>query len=330
MQLKPGVTVFCLAYNHADYIGQTLQGFLDQETDFPFHVIVHDDCSTDNTRTVIEEYVAKRPALFTTIYQKENQYSKPDISILETFIYPRIETEYSCICEGDDYWTDPHKLQLQYDYLQAHPECGMCVHNTACIAFDGTDLNLLISSETTDRDYTADDVIRSCGHGLFHTSSHMYRTQLRREIPAYYRIPGVGDYPQSIYFATQGNIHYIARTMSAYRMNVPGSWSDKIQNNSDRFLNHLQQLINMLQSIDLHTNGKYHAAIQFAVDNSHFPILIRENRLLPVFSSAVCRSRFREEPLTRQCKLLIRWFAKPLMGFYRKLRNYIQSRKNHE
>jgi len=330
MELKPGVTVYCLAFNHADYIGQTLQGFLDQETDFPFHVIVHDDCSTDNTRAVIERYVAKRPEMFTTIFQEENQFSKMGIGIIRNFIYPQIETEYTCTCEGDDYWSDPHKLQLQYDYMQAHPECSMCVHNTACIAFDGTDLNRLISTETTDRDYTADDVISSCGHGLFHTSSHLYRTQLHWEMPDYYRVPGVGDYPQSIYLATRGYIHYIARTMSAYRMSVPGSWSDRVQNHADRLLNHLRELIIMLESIDLHTGGAYHTAAQFAIDSSRYPILIRENRMLAVFASPVCRDRFREETTAQQCKLILRWLAKPLMGLYRRLLDFIYLRKSHE
>ena len=321
MTLKPGVTVFCLAYNHEQFIGQTLQGFLEQKTDFPFHVIIHDDCSTDNTRQIIRQYVAQRPELFTTIFQEENQYSKPGVSILRTFIYPRIETEYTCICEGDDYWTDPMKLQLQYDYLQAHPECSMCVHNTERVDVDGSSLHHPISSETQDRDYTPEDIINSCGNGLFHTSAHMYRTHLRNTMPDYYNIPGVGDFPQSIYFATQGTIHYMARTMSAYRMNVPGSWTSRVEKNRDQFLAHLQDVIGMMQRIDQYTDGKYHATIQNVIERSSYPGYVRYNHFFSILKSKECRKLLRKEPFGFQIKLTVRGFAGPLIKPIKRLMN---------
>ena len=224
MSTQPGVTVYCLAFNHAQYIEKTLQGFLMQEVDFPFHVIIHDDASTDGTQEIIRKYVSQRPDLFTAILQEENQYSK-QLDIYKTHIAPRIRTEYVCICEGDDYWADPQKLKLQYTYMQAHPECSMCTHNTQRITSEGESLNDPFSRLNEDRDYYAEDVIASGGGVLFHTSSYMYRFRYREEMPECYKIKGVSDYPLAMHMSTCGHIHYIGRIMSCYRMNAPGSWT---------------------------------------------------------------------------------------------------------
>lgn len=124
-QLK--VSVCCLAYNHASYIRQCLDGFLMQKTNFPIEILIHDDASTDGTQDIIREYEAKYPDIIKPIYQKENQYSK-GISISLTYNWSRAKGKYVAICEGDDYWTDPYKLQKQVDFLESHPDYVMCSH----------------------------------------------------------------------------------------------------------------------------------------------------------------------------------------------------------
>lgn len=109
------VSIYCMAYNHEKYIRQTFEGFLKQNTDFKYEVIVHDDASTDKTAEIIREYEEKYPDIFKAIYQKENQYSK-GIKVFDTFIAPVIKGRYVAVCEGDDFWTDAEKLKLQVEF----------------------------------------------------------------------------------------------------------------------------------------------------------------------------------------------------------------------
>lgn len=115
------VSICCLAYNHELYIRQCLGGFLMQKCNFKFEVLIHDDASIDKTASIIKEYQTEYPDIIIPIYQTENQYSK---GVKPTFAFnlPRIKGKYIALCEGDDYWTDPLKLQRQVDFLEENSE----------------------------------------------------------------------------------------------------------------------------------------------------------------------------------------------------------------
>lgn len=121
------VSICCITYNHEKYIRDAIEGFLMQKTDFPFEVLIHDDASTDGTADIIREYETKYPDIIKPIYQTENQYSK-GIKISATYNYPRAKGKYIALCEGDDYWTDPLKLQIQVNVLEKHPQYVFCCH----------------------------------------------------------------------------------------------------------------------------------------------------------------------------------------------------------
>lgn len=118
------VTIRCLAYNHEPYIRQCLEGFVMQKTNFRFEAIIHDDASTDGTTAIIREYAEKYPEIIKPIFQKENQYSKRDGTI-NRVINEHTHGKYVAICEGDDYWIDPFKLQKQVNFLENNPEYGL-------------------------------------------------------------------------------------------------------------------------------------------------------------------------------------------------------------
>ena len=123
----PLVSIRCLVYNHEPYLRQCLDGFVMQKTNFPFEAIVHDDASTDGSAAIIREYAEKYPAIIKPIFETENQYRKGIINkIMDAAMHP--ESKYLAICEGDDYWTDPNKLQLQVDFLESHPDYFMTCH----------------------------------------------------------------------------------------------------------------------------------------------------------------------------------------------------------
>ncbi len=111
----PLVSIVCTTFNHGSHIKQTLDSFVMQQCNFPIEVIVHDDASTDNTAAIIKEYAAKY-SFIKPIIQSENQYSK-GLNIWGYLFTKEVRGQYIAICEGDDYWIDPLKLQKQVDFL---------------------------------------------------------------------------------------------------------------------------------------------------------------------------------------------------------------------
>ena len=120
------VSICCITYNQAPYIRQCLDSFLMQKTNFSFEILVHDDCSTDGTTEIVKEYSCMYPNFIIPIYEECNQYQVGNRNILASFLFPKVRGKYIAVCEGDDFWTDSHKLQKQVDYMENHTDYGMC------------------------------------------------------------------------------------------------------------------------------------------------------------------------------------------------------------
>lgn len=128
----PLLSIVCPTYNQEAFIAQTLDGFLAQQTDFSFEILINDDASTDGTARIVAEYAERYPHIIRPFYQTENQYRLGKPCVPELFVKAR--GRYIAFCEGDDYWTDPRKLQLQVDFLESHPDYVITYHDA--IAFD--------------------------------------------------------------------------------------------------------------------------------------------------------------------------------------------------
>lgn len=121
---NPVVSIVCITYNHEPYLRDALEGFLMQKTTFPFEIILAEDCSTDGTRKICKEYVARYPEKIRYIYRDHNVgYNENEYEAMCA-----AKGKYIAYCEGDDYWTDPNKLQKQVDFLESHPEYAVCWH----------------------------------------------------------------------------------------------------------------------------------------------------------------------------------------------------------
>lgn len=219
------VSVCCLAYNHENYIEDTLKGFLKQKTNFKFEVIIHDDASTDKTANIIKKYAEKNPEIIKPIYQTENQYSK-GIDVEETYMTPILKGKYVAQCEGDDYWTDELKLQKQVDFLENNPEYCACVHNSILLNMK-TKQQQIMYPQNGDRDIEFGQLLGG-GGASFHTSSVMTRIENYSNLPEfYYEIKSFGDYTFNLCLGVEGKIRFIDNVMSVYRYQTPGSWSFK-------------------------------------------------------------------------------------------------------
>ena len=228
------VSVLCTAYNHEEYIRDALESIVTQQTDFPFELLVNDDASTDGTAAIIREYAEKYPDIVRPFYQEKNLYSQ-DIDIYYAVFFPNARGKYVAFCEGDDYWTDPEKLQLQADWLDAHPDYSACVHNTMNYYCDTGTEQPYAARYSGDCDLGFADVVHGVG-GVFHTSAVMARAELFRDMPEFCMVSerhGVGDHPRALLFAMRGKIRYIDRFMSVYRNNsTPTAWTSRLRENA--------------------------------------------------------------------------------------------------
>jgi glycosyltransferase involved in cell wall biosynthesis len=193
-----------------------------QKTDFRYEIIINDDCSNDGTTEIIKEYVEKYPNIIKAIFHEENLYSKGERGMMSRFVYPHVRGKYVAICEGDDYWTDPYKLQKQVDYMEAHPECAICFHPVMVhdqrTGEDHPDALAQVPILTTSKD------LARIGNYI-HTPSVMYRynKEVNKKLEQLGRI-GVGDYLQHLLYAQYGNICKLPDYMAVYRQGV-GVWS---------------------------------------------------------------------------------------------------------
>lgn len=121
-EVTPLVSIVCLTFNQAKFIAQTIDGFIAQQTNFPFEVIIHDDASTDETLSIVNGYQARYPELITVITQSKNVYST-GIRV-PALVFSHARGKFIAYCEGDDFWCNPHKIQMQADLLLNNPKCG--------------------------------------------------------------------------------------------------------------------------------------------------------------------------------------------------------------
>jgi len=176
---SPLVVIRCIAYNHQSYIRDALNGFISQKTDFPFIAIVHDDASTDDTANIIREYAEKYPDIIFPILDTENQHCKYDGSLRNIMdeACAVSKAKYIALCEGDDYWIDPYKLQKQVDFLESHSEYSMCFGNAIEHWQDGTNPDKQFS-HIESRDYRRIELIENW---IVPTGSVIYRLPISRD-----------------------------------------------------------------------------------------------------------------------------------------------------
>ena len=251
------VSISCITYNHVQYIRQCLDGFLMQQTNFAFEVLIHDDCSTDGTTEIIKEYELMYPDIIKPIYEKENQYQQGKPSGSPVWNFPRAQGKYIAMCEGDDYWTDPLKLQKQVDFMEVHPDYSLCFHDYRQLWPDGS--KVIISKEISDPLNCSIKQAILCGGGYLATNSMLFRAKYIENYPLWATI-GVGDFPLMLILFHLGRVAHLNIVASDYRVNSVGSWSEKM-NKVSFILQNTRNSDRMLRNFDNWSNKKYHDAI---------------------------------------------------------------------
>lgn len=225
MQNNPLVSICCLTYNHAPYIRQCIESFLMQQTNFLFEVLIHDDASTDETTDIIREYERKYPDIIYPIYQTVNQYSQ-GIKVSATYNFPRARGKYIAMCEGDDYWIDPLKLQKQVDFLEKHNEYVICSHKYQQYIQEENKFGRIMPIEICDPfTYCFDYYI----HRNIWVTQTLTCVFLRSalNISHYLQCSGAKDLTLFYYILQKGKGYFFIDNMGVYRKHKGGVWTSE-------------------------------------------------------------------------------------------------------
>lgn len=263
----PLVTIRCTTYNHKRFIEETLDGFLMQKTDFPFEIIVHDDCSTDGTTDIIREYERKYPNIITPIYETENQYSKHN-GFIGRILDQYTKGKYIALCEGDDYWCDASKLQKQVDYMKEHPECVLYIHNAYELNLQTQKL-IPINPYPRQGILSTKEVLTEVVGQLPPTASMLYRTEIARKRPMEVFHAPVGDRPLRMYLAVAGGVYYSDECMSVYRVNNPNSFTGMLRD-YEKSYTLAREMEKFYKRFDSFTHNKYHDEVKMLSEMEYY------------------------------------------------------------
>lgn len=264
------VSICCITYNQEEYIRDALDGFLSQDTDFSYEVLIHDDASTDGTADIIREYARQYPEIIKPILQTENQYAKGLTNVSGTYNFPRAKGRYIAMCEGDDYWTDPHKLQRQTDYMEAHPDCSLVFHS-ACIEVQGRALTeRRMRPYRRSRRVSPEEIIdKTSGYP---TASLMFRADMVKILPDFYVNAPLADIPLQLMAAARGWAYYMDRPMCVYRLGGAFSWTTLMKQGDyeRKQRQYYQDMKKMYRGFDRETGGRFHEVARRALARIYF------------------------------------------------------------
>ena len=211
-----------ITYNQKKYIRQAVDGILMQQTSFDWELVIADDCSTDGTREILLEYKKNNPDRIRLILQDKNVGASRNWFDMIT----SPQSKYIALCEGDDYWTDPNKLQKQVDFLERNPDFVACFHPVMVVDSEGNLLRKSKNSFVHNKDLSEEDLILG---RVMSTLSLCYRNIIR-EFPEEYHKSPTGDNFLCSMLGNHGKGKFLADIKpSAYRMHTAGAWSLKTE-----------------------------------------------------------------------------------------------------
>lgn len=322
------VAVQCITYNHENYIRECLEGFIMQKTNFKFVAIVHDDASTDNTASIIREYAEKYPNIIKPIFESENQYSKGNLSNVMRNAVFSTGAKFVANCEGDDFWTDPLKLQKQVDYMERHPDCSMLAHKTYLVDADTKEILSIKSVDDYKDNYTIEDAIRGFGR-IMCTCSYIHKKEVYEYMPNFARVSPCGDYILPILASRFGYIGFIPEVLSAHRVGVKGSITTNWKGNYSKREEYNLQYDKMLKALDKDTDYKYSGLIKQESNALWFRTYL-EYGMYDYLKNEPYRSLYVSLPLQLKIKHYIKNKCPSFYSILQKVKKYVNNHILHK
>ncbi len=249
----PLVDVWMVTYNHEKYIAQAIEGVMMQQTNFRYRLVIGEDYSTDRTRDICIEYQKKYPTKIHLILNKINLGATQN----------SFNTHYACtakyqaMLEGDDYWTDPLKLQKQIDFLEANPEFSLCFHTAEYVNTLENKISYF-PKNLQKNEFTVEDVLMFPTRGWFiMTSTIVYRKKAIENLPHWFLDFRNGDCLTVMLASLHGNIYYMDEDMSTYRKNSGGIMQSALFSN----INVTESLFLLFRKFNHYSNRKFQKII---------------------------------------------------------------------
>lgn len=224
------VTVSITTYNQAPFIRQAIESVLMQQTGFDFEILIGEDESSDGTREIVREYAAKHPGKIRVIYNERKNVihykGKPTGRYNFLNNIKKAGGNYVALLEGDDYWTDPRKLQKQVDHLDGHPQHSVCFHDML-ILYEDSGKTLPYPVKVRQPIYSLEQFLE--GWVIPHTASVMFRNGLIREFPDWMLRLGFGDLPLLTMLGESGDFGFLGEVMGVYRKHKGGIWTSGLE-----------------------------------------------------------------------------------------------------
>lgn len=278
------LSICTITYNHQKYIANAIDSFLNQKTSFPLEIIIVDDNSQDNTFNICQKYADGYPDQIKLYNNDPNIGPVPNLARALHLC----NGKYIAWCEGDDYWTDPYKIQKQVDFLEANPNFTLSFHNAVIKWEDKSQLDTLFCPPDQKLVCTIEDVIKSW---FIPSASMVFRRDAIMPLPEWFPEIYNGDWALQMIVASKGKINYMNEPMSVYRKSST-SLSGTIGKNIE-FVN--RKRIDLLQLINKITNGTYEKTINESVSILNYEIrmsfLRKNNYALFIFKKAALRMR---------------------------------------
>jgi glycosyltransferase involved in cell wall biosynthesis len=246
------VSVSLITYDHERFIAQAIESVLSQKADFEWEVVVGDDCSTDRTGEIVREFADRYPGRVRALPSERN------LGLVGNFArtFRACRGEYVALLDGDDYWTNPLKLQRQVEFLDSHPECSICFHDVAVLLPDDI---LCATNYTAANQKEISGVLDLFETNFIATCSAMLRRDALAELPSWYPSCRWEDWPLYILYAERGKIGYLSEVMAVYRNHGRGLWSGLDG------ISQLEAVIRFLLDMDDHLDHRYRVAIEASV-----------------------------------------------------------------
>jgi len=321
------VSVLCTAYNHEQYLRECLESFVNQETDFPFEVLVNDDCSTDGTAAIIREYAEKYPDIIRPFYQEKNLYSQVRMpGLFERVFYPNLKGKFISICEGDDKFSDSKKLQMQVDFLESHPDYTACVHNTTLHFCADSSADRPLVGKKGDRDVEFETVVKGMS-SAFHTSSILARKEYIVSPPDFHYVAGsygFTDYAIGLWLTMNGKVRFIDREMSVYRISSnPEAWSSNLGRQYGKLKEFITGEIAMMETMLPQLEGNKKEAVENELILRRFELYDIIGQVEKLYEPPY-RDILKARPASYRLKTGIKKAFPSLHKYYRKKQGYIE------
>ncbi len=265
------LTVCMITYNHENYISEAIQSVLNQHANFQVQLVIGEDCSKDNTRTICEDFVKRYPDKILLLPATSNLgMAKNFLRTLQV-----CDGDYIAFLEGDDYWTDNLKLQKQVNFLKTNPDYSLCFHNTQMKMDRDMEKKEWILHTSLEKDtFTTEDVL---GPWFVPSCSCVFTNYPDFVLPAWFYNCKYGDLPFMLLLSLKGKFKYIDEVMSVYRLHDTGL--SAVHKNYDK----ITVMIYIYESFNIHTNYKFQETIRQSIKyeiDRHIPKA--EVKTLPV------------------------------------------------